>query len=196
MGIKQNILGLVCIVLIASSLQAAEDNPVFRTLKYGFFGHHGWGGKAYALTKRPDLSVPQSMDEVADAFDVQKFTTDVASFKVEYIVFTAWHAEMNPIFPSKAMEKWRGPGHAAKRDVIGEVVKAFKAKGITLYLYIHTSDGHDMQPGDQERLGWNESTNIPPADAWAPGKYVRWNNFTGIPQKAEFSPDPSVFRGI
>ena len=75
---------------------------------------------------------------------------------------TAWHADMNPIFPSKAMDKYRGPGHSAKRDLLGEMVKAFKAKGIIMFVYIHTSDGHDMQPGDQERLGWNESTNIPP----------------------------------
>jgi hypothetical protein len=172
MIIKQGIFGLVCLALIGSSLQAAEENPVFKTLKYGLFCHYGWGGTAYALTRNPDLSVPRSVDEVADALDVQKFADDVASFKVEYVVFTAWHASMNPMFPSKVMEKWRGPGHDAKKDVIGELAKALKAKGILLYLYVHPSDGQDMLPEDQDRLGWNESEG-----AWATDKYKRWNDF-------------------
>jgi len=177
MKLKHDLLSFVFTALLASSLVAAEENPAFKKLKYGFFAHHGWGGKAYPLTKHPDLSVPKTIDEVGDGFDAEKFANDVAGFKVEYVVFTAWHADMNVMFPSQAMDKWRGPGHATKRDVIGEMVKAFKAKGIPVFLYIHTSDGHDMQPADQERLGWNESTNVAPADAWAPGKYVRWNNF-------------------
>jgi hypothetical protein len=153
------------------------DAPNFERLKYGLFVHHGWGGTAYALTKNPDLSVPKSIAEVADPFDVQRFVDEVASFKVEYVVFTAWHADMNAIFPSKAMDKWRGPGHAAKRDVLGAVVKAFKTKGIPLYLYVHPSDGHDMRKEDQERLGWNGSINTPSATAWAPGKFTKWNDF-------------------
>jgi len=177
MSIKQIILGLGGAALVASSLQAAEANPVFKKLKYGFFAHHGWGGKAYALTKHPDLSVPKSIDEVGDPFNAERFANDVASFKVEYVVFTVWHAEMNPMYPSKVMDTWRGPGHSSKRDVIGEMINAFKVRTIPVILYIHPSDGHDMQPSDQERLGWNESTNSPPANGGAPGKYVRWNNF-------------------
>ena len=149
----------------------------FERMKYGLFVHHAWGGKAYALTKHPDLSVPRSIDEVADSLDVEKFVADVSSFKVEYVVLTAWHAEMNTIFPSKVMDQWRGPGHSAKRDLLGEVVRAFKAKGTPVYCYIHPSDGHDMQKEDQEKLGWNESANTPPEDGWTPGKYVKWNDF-------------------
>jgi hypothetical protein len=33
-----------------------------------------------------------------------------------------------------------------------------------------------MTQADQELLGWNESTNVPPA-RWSPGKFVKWNNF-------------------
>jgi hypothetical protein len=172
MIIKQSILGLVCLALIGSSLEAAENNPIFKTLKYGLFVHYGWGGTAYALTRNPDLSVPKSVNEVADSLDVQKFADDVASFKVEYVVFTAWHAGMNPMFPSKVMEERRGPGHDATRDLIGELAKALKAKGIRLYLYVHPSDGTDMLAADQDRLGWTESQG-----AWAPDKYKQWNDF-------------------
>jgi hypothetical protein len=97
MKIKQIILNLCCLVLAASSLQAVEANPVFKRLEYGFFVHHGWGGKAYPLTVRPDLATPASIDEVGDGLDAEKFANDVAGFNVEYLVFTASHAEMNPM---------------------------------------------------------------------------------------------------
>jgi hypothetical protein len=168
---------LLGVAILGSPLYAGENNPVFKSVKYGIFIHHAWGGKAYALTKHPDLSVPKSIDEVADSFDIPRFVRDLQAFGAEYISFTAWHAEMNPIFPCAAMDQWRGPEHAARRDVIGELIKELKPTGIKLFLYIHPSDGHDMTKEDQELLGWNESTNIPPARAWAPGKFVKWNNF-------------------
>lgn len=170
---KQTIVMLVLMGLIASSLQAVEDNPVFRSVKYGIFIHHAWGGTAYALTKNPDLSVPKSIDEVADPFDIPRFVKDLQAFNAEYISFTAWHAGMNPIFPCSAMDKWRGKGHAARRDVIGELIKELRPTGIKLFLYIHPSDGHDMTKEDQDLLGWNESEG----KGWKPGNFVKWNNF-------------------
>jgi hypothetical protein len=104
----------------------AEDRPtpVFERLRYGVFVHHGWGGHASALTKNPDLSVPKSIDELTESFDVSKFARDIQAFNPEYLTLTAWHAEMNPIFPSPAMQKWRGTGHDSKRNVIAELIKA------------------------------------------------------------------------
>lgn len=165
-------------LLGAIGVQAAEENPVFKSVKYGIFIHHAWGGTAYALTKHPDLSVPKSIDEVADSFDIPRFVKDLQAANVEYISFTSWHAGMNPIFPSAAMDKWRGKGHAAKRDVVAELIKELKPTGIKLFLYIHFSDGHDMTKEDQEKLGWNESINekVNPTH-WKPGRYVKWNNF-------------------
>ena len=161
--------------LSGSVLRAAEDNPVFKSVKYGIFAHHAWGGTAYALTKNPDLSVPKSIDEVADSFDIKRFVQDLQAFRPDYISFTAWHASMNPIFPSAAMDKWRGQGHAARRDVIGELIQELKPTGIKLFLYIHPSDGHDMTKEDQEKLGWNES--LDQGKGWKPGTYTKWNNF-------------------
>jgi hypothetical protein len=178
---RKMLMPAACVVLVlapffSSGLPArAEDRPtpVFNKLRYGIFVHHGWGGHASALTKNPDLSVPKSIDELAGSFDIPKFVRDIQAFNPEYLTLTAWHAEMNPIFPSPAMEKWRGPGHDAKRDVIAELIKELKPTGIKLFLYIHPSDGHDMSRQDQEALGWNESQG----DQWAPGKFVKWNDF-------------------
>ncbi len=176
MSAYQIMLGAVCSGLLGASLFAAEDNPVWKTSKYGIFIHHAWGGSARELTRNSDLSVPKSIDEVADAYDIKRLVKDLQTFNPEYITFTCWHAEMNPIFPSAIMDTWRGKGHCARRDVIGELIKELKPTGIKLFLYVHPSDGHDMTKEDQERLGWNESTNTPPA-RWSPGKFVKWNNF-------------------
>jgi len=35
--------------LMGRGLPAAEDNPVFRSVKYGIFAHHAWGGTDYKL---------------------------------------------------------------------------------------------------------------------------------------------------
>ena len=164
--------------LLAAVAQAGDigDNPVWKSSKFGIFTHHAWGGNARTLTLHPDLSLPKSIDEVADTFDIKRFVKDLQTFNPEYLIFTCWHAQMNPIFPSAAMDKWRGKGHCAQRDVLAELIKELRPTGIKLFLYIHPSDGHDMSKEDQELLGWNESTNIPPA-RWAPGKFVKWNNF-------------------
>lgn len=169
--------GLLVLLLLLRALPvfAAEEKPVFKGVKYGIFTHNAWGGTAYALTKNPDLSVPKSIDEVADPFDVKRFVKDLQAFNPDYFTFTVWHACMNPIFPSAAMDKWRGPGHAARRDVIGELIRELKPTGIKLFLYVHPSDGHDMTKEDQEKLGWNES--LDQDKGWKPGLYTKWNDF-------------------
>ena len=159
----------------AATAQAGENNPVFKTVKYGIFITHAWGGTAYALTKNPDLSVPKSIDQVADSFDIPRFVKDLQASNPEYITFAAWHANMNTMFPCAATDKWRGKGHAASRDVLGELIKALKPTGIKLFLYVHPSDGLDMTKEDQEKLGWNES--IDQGKGWKPGMYIKWNNF-------------------
>ena len=167
---------LACL-LTACVAFAAEDNPAFKRLKYGIFIHHAWGKSAgpnpYYLTRNPDLSLPKSIDEVADKFDVSQFVRDLQAFRPDYITLTAWHAGMNPIFPSAAMDKWRGPGHAARRDVIGEVIRELRPTGIKLFLYVHFSLGMEMDEANQESTGWNESEGR----RWEPGKFIRWNNF-------------------
>jgi hypothetical protein len=180
MKIYLRMLVLLVTVVMGLSLQADEDNPVFKSLKYGIFVHHAWGGTAYALTKNPDLSVPTSVDEVADSFDIPRFVKDLQAADCEYISFTIWHANMNPMFPSEVMNRWRGPGHSAKRDVLGELIKALKPTGIKLFLYVHPSDGMDMITEDQDKLGWNEIPGVSPQNqgvTWKPGSYVKWNNF-------------------
>ena len=126
----------------------------FRSMKYGFFVHYVWGGDAYSATVNKDGSKPKGLDDLADRFDAEGFARDIQAMNVEYVLFTAWHADMNVLYPSKVMEKWR-PGHSAKRDLIGDMIKACKAKGISVLLYTHPRDGHDFTDADMAKTGWH-----------------------------------------
>ena len=137
----------------------------FKKMKYGFFVHYVWGGTAYTATINPDGSVPAGLDDLADRFDAARFADDLYSMGVEYVLFTAWHANMNCLWPSPKMNHWL-PGHASRRDVLRDMITAVKAKGIRVLLYTHPSDGHDLTAAEQMATGWGPAFD-----------YAKWNNF-------------------
>jgi hypothetical protein len=146
---------------------AAQENGLqdFGRMKYGIFVHYVWGGNAYPATINQDGSLPKSLDDLADRFDANSFADDLASMRVEYVIFTAWHANMNCLWPSAKMNQWL-PGHAAKRDVLRDMIAAVRAKGIRVILYTHPRDGHDLTAGEQAATGWGPIFD-----------YAKWNNF-------------------
>ena len=133
----------------------------------GLFAHYMFPGKPYqwGATVWADGSGVKSLDELADNFDAAEFAAAAKLMRAQYIIFTTSHANMNVLFPSEVMQRYL-PGHASKRDVLRDVIKAMKAKNIRVMFYIHPSDGHDFTKEDQERVGWNDG---PP--------YKRYNDF-------------------
>jgi acetyl esterase/lipase len=131
---------------------------------YGIFVHYGWGGTAESeygcqITQYSDGSYPQNVDEAADNFDVKGFVDDIANMHPEYLIFTAWHCGMNPLYPSAVMKKWLGEGHSSQRDVLQELLDAFEAKNIDVYFYIQPSEAHDFTPEEQAAVGYvNQNT--------------------------------------
>lgn len=126
---------------------------------YGVFVHYGWGktpehDSGYPITQYPDGSFPQSIDEVANNFDVQGFVDDVAAMSPEYLIFTAWHGGMYPLYPSDVMRKWLGEGHSAQRDVLQELLDAIAAKNIDVYFYTQPSEAHNFSPEEQAAVGY------------------------------------------
>lgn len=122
------------------------------------------------------------IDELANTFDAEQFANDMEAFGVEYVVFTAWHARMLPLYPSEVSKRWRDDRRLIKqnktysdRDLIGDLITELKKKNIDLHLYIHPTDGHDFRdngPGDnllqdQELTGFNDAT----------GGYEIWNTY-------------------
>ena len=154
-----------------------EISPDFLKTKYGFFVHYVWAGKGGGLTIDRNGKQPENFDAFADAFDVEGFANDMAAWQVEYVLFTAWHANINPLFPSETMKKWGLPGHACKRDLIGDVIKALKAKGIPVVLYTHPRDGHDLHGEERVKTGWSKDSKGGDPD-WNQFDYQKWNDFT------------------
>jgi fibronectin type 3 domain-containing protein len=137
-----------------SPIEPAFD---FLRLKHGLFVHYvfgGWMGDYTALGYQ--AGYPTSIDQLVDAFNVTTFADQVASTGVEYLIFTAYHANMNVLFPSTKMGAWRGPGHAtASRDLLGEICDAMAARDIKVLFYIHLDIGQDFSPEDRVATGYD-----------------------------------------
>jgi hypothetical protein len=146
----------------------------YQEMKYGFFVSYVWGGSAYPVTVSKDGALPKGLDELANGFDAAGFANDLASMRVEYVLFTAWHANMNVLYPSEAMDRWL-PGHASRRDLIGDMIKACKAKNIPVLLYTHPRDGHDFTKEEQDRTGWVDGGS--PNPDFEKFDKQKWNDF-------------------
>jgi hypothetical protein len=140
----------------------------FQDMRLGLFVHYVFNGRPYVygtLGRRADGTVAASLDEYADGLDADDLADVAASMHAEYLIFTAWHANMNVLYPSPVMQRYL-PGHTARRDVVADLVAALGRRGIRLLLYCHPSDGHDFSPEDQARVGWHDGF-----------PYARWNEF-------------------
>jgi len=159
----------------ATPSKALPSIENFKRMKYGFFVHYVWGGNCRKMTLEKNGKAPASLDALANEFDAQKFADDLASWGVEYVIFTAYHANINPLFPSETMKKWGLENHAPKRDLLGDMIKAVKAKGIEVVLYTHPRDGHDLRGQDGIKTGWGPAKGIHPI----PDKFdkKKWNEF-------------------
>jgi hypothetical protein len=126
-------------------------------LKYGLFSHYVWPGGGGAVDQN---GVPsKSIQEQINTFDVKQYAKDCKSFGVQYVIFTAWHARMNPLYYSPVYRKWRDS--AAKnnpdkndKDLIAELANALKTEGIDLFLYTHPNDLHDFTPADKAKFDY------------------------------------------
>ncbi|MEN6451131.1 MAG: alpha-L-fucosidase [Thermoguttaceae bacterium] len=145
----------------------ATDADSFAEMHLGLFVHYTYVGKPYrwGSTLRANGDPVRSLDELADDFDAENLAACAAAMRAQYVQFTTWHANMNALYPSKAIER-RLPGHCSRRDVIADLIRALRARNIRLILYIHPSDGDDFSREDQQRVGWND-----------PPPYARWNDF-------------------
>lgn len=166
------VAGLLCVMIAGlahiagNSAIAANDD--YLKMKYGIFVHYVWGGSAYTVTVNKDGSKPAGLQDVADRFDAVGFANDVKAMGVEYVIFTAWHANMNVLYPSAKMDQWiTFRDKTATRDLIQDLIHALKPTGIELFLYTHPSDGHDFPADEQAATGWNDATN----------SYKKWNDF-------------------
>ncbi len=145
----------------------------FKKCKYGMFIHHILPEAHYA-----DGTKVQTIDEMADTFDTEGFADSLKRMGVEYIIYTAWHFAVQPLFPSAVSEKWR-PGNCPKRDLLGDIIDSVRARGIHVLFYTHPRDGHDFSEDDKEKTGWGRGKHE--TDSQQPDlsnfNYELWNAY-------------------
>lgn len=115
----------------------------WKRMKYGQFTHYVWDGSG-VVTRMPDGSASPSIDYVANNFDAPKFADDLESMGVEYVIFTAWHANFNPLFNCAAFDRYGYGYRRSQRDMLGDMIAAVKAKGIRVLFYTHPNQPIDF----------------------------------------------------
>lgn len=130
-------------------------------MNYGLFVHYVFqygknGRPSWKVAIYPDHSPTKTIDEAANAFDAKRFARDVHEMGFHYVIFTAWHAGMNTLYPSQVMREWRDQTqkHYADRDLIGDLIDALDHYGIPLILYVHLNNGHDFSEADMYATGY------------------------------------------
>jgi len=147
-------------VVLGVDAQAANND--YASKSYGIFAHYGWGGAdttyGCEISQYDDGYYPQSLEVVADSFDVQGFVDDLAAMSPEYLIFTIWHCGMNPLYPSEVVKNWLGEEHRSQRDVMRELLEATAAKGIDVYFYTQPSAGNSMDSVRQEIVDFRHNS--------------------------------------
>lgn len=129
----------------------------WKRMKYGFFVHYVWDGGHTSTSVRADGTKPGSIDEVADGFDAEGFARDLSAMGVEYVLFTAWQANNFPLYPSAVADRAAGGRRSPRRDMVGDMVDACRAKGIRVLFYTHP----------EQAINWNGNWIADHADAYA-----------------------------
>ena len=160
----------VFISAVANAAKPVHGRPAedLLQLRLGIFIH--WVGPSPDQSSAICLSdgtLPRDIDAFADSVDVARVAREVADMRFQYVVLTDFHGLGTTLHPCPALDRWRGKGFAAKRDLINEFNAQLANRGIRLILFTHPLDGHDFTPDQKKRLGWDD-----PAD-----HYRRWNDF-------------------
>jgi len=154
------IRSLVCpalIALLTTSAQATSQDYLARAkqAKVGLFVHYVFGQTKGQTALYTPMNIegrkPKDLNELADAFDPKKFADFAEAMGAEYVIFTAFHAGMNTLYPSQVMGEIL-PEKVSKRDVIRELQDAMDAKGIPLMLYWHPTDSHDLSKKELDQI--------------------------------------------
>lgn len=147
-------------------LPAICPRAYFANAKMGLFVHYTLGtyhdGHYGGTWTGPNGKPATDINAVADALDVNALASVAKGMGAEYVIFTAYHAGMNLLFPCSIWGKVF-PNKVSKRDLIGDLADSLRANGIPLILYVHPDDRHDLTLMEQEKLrenGYSAQGNV------------------------------------
>jgi uncharacterized repeat protein (TIGR02059 family) len=189
-SLKAIVLLMLIITFTANkaNAQAKDNSATWESMKYGMFVHYVFGGEYGGMTPlSPKGGFPKDIDEFVNKFDVQKFANDVQAMGFEYVIFTAWHANMGVLYPSKVMADYgfdQKDHFSSKRDLLGEIMDSLAVRGIQFSIYTHIFVGHDFHPQGSGYFMYDNKTgkitqdmiNSGYVDA-VNGSSTKWNDF-------------------
>lgn len=157
-------------IISRSALPSSQANvspgAYFVRAKMGLFVHYTVGSLqdgTYSGTWSDAKGKPVTdINVLANGLDVAALANVANAMGAQYVIFTPYHAGMNLLYPSRVWGKVF-PNKIAKRDLIGDLADALKAKGIPLVLYVHPDDRHDLTPAEQQKLvdsGYSTQINV------------------------------------
>jgi len=182
------IIAVIGIVGLNNSYSQINNKLSWEAMKYGLFVHFVFGGEYGGMTPLSKAGgFPKNIDEFAEKFDVQKFANDVQTMGFEYVIFTAWHANMGVLYPSKVMKDYgfdQNDHYTSKRDLLGEIMDSLAVRGIKFCIYTHIFVGHDFHPQGSGYFMYDNKTgkitqdmiNSGYVDA-VNGNSTKWNDF-------------------
>ena len=144
--------------LAGSALQAVElgakpyqrpDASWFAACPFGVSTH--WT----ALSQTIHTADWRPFPETVAKFDIERFADDIASSGASYLIFTSCHALQWLAGPCDAIERIL-PSRTNKRDMIRELARALRRRGIHLILYYNHSCNHGDDPAWELAVGYHE----------------------------------------
>ena len=183
---------MVLSILLTGSVthaRTAVGKPsVWELMKYGLFVHFVFGGEYGGMTPiGREGGFPPDIDAFAEAFDAEAFASNVQSMGFEYVIFTAWHANMGVLYPSKVMADHgfdQKDHYTKRRDLLGEVIDALAQRGIETSLYTHIFVGHDFHPAGTGYFSYDNRQGVVTSDMVnsgyvdaVNGNSTKWNDF-------------------
>jgi alpha-L-fucosidase len=163
--------GIVLIFSIVGGFTAAQPAAMSpraycANAKMGLFVHYTLGtypdGHYGGTWTNPTGKSATNINSVAQGLDVKALASLAKDMGAQYVIFTAYHAGMNLMYPSPFWGRVF-PEKVSKRDLIGDLADALKAEGIPLILYVHPDDRHDLTAEEQKKLmdkGYSAQVNI------------------------------------
>lgn len=178
--------------LMGAQPAAMSPRVYCANVKMGLFVHYTLGtyhdGHYGGTWTNPAGKPGTDLNAVADGLDVKALASVAESMGAQYVIFTAYHAGMNLMYPSPLWGR-AFPHKVSRRDVIADLAEALKARGIPLVLYVHPDDRHDLTAAEQKTLVENglstqsdisqQSDRRPKDPAWQ-STYVRLIDEIGV----------------
>ena len=93
-------------------------------------------------------------DEAVSQFSPAKYVDQIANAGAQYVIFTGTHALQMLPAPCAAIDRI-APGRTTKRDLIGELADACRARGLHFILYYNHSCNHGDDPAWEHAVGYH-----------------------------------------